>query len=81
MAGGGIPDDPRVRKARAARSGAVQRYGRDHPESVEAGRNLAALMLEKRITEVLTEAPPLTDEQRTRLAELLAPVRRDAQST
>jgi hypothetical protein len=37
--------------------------------------NLKALRVEEYVCKVLAEAPPLTDEQRTRLAELLKPVR------
>jgi hypothetical protein len=48
----------------------------DDPELVAARRNLKAMRLEEHVARVLAEAPPLTDEQRTRLAELLRPVRR-----
>jgi hypothetical protein len=45
------------------------------PALEQAKRNLRALRTEEYITKVLAEAPPLTDEQRCRLAELLRPVR------
>ena len=47
----------------------------DDPELIEARRNLIAGRAEEYIERVLAQAPPLSDEQRTRLAELLAPVR------
>lgn len=43
----------------------------DDPELVEARRNLRALRLEEYVTRVVAEAPPLTDEQRERIAALL----------
>lgn len=46
-----------------------------HPELVELRRELRAKRLAEYIEKVLAAAPPLTDEQRTRLAELLRPVR------
>jgi hypothetical protein len=48
----------------------------DDPQLAEARRNLKALRLEEYVRKVLAEAPPLTDEQKTRLAELLRPARR-----
>ncbi|WP_324667158.1 putative PhiRv1 phage protein [Mycobacterium canetti] len=45
------------------------------PEYVAAQQDLAAANLEAHIARTLAAAPPLTDEQRTRLAELLRPVR------
>jgi hypothetical protein len=48
----------------------------DDPKIVEARRNLHAARLEGHIEKTLAAAPPLTDEQRCRLAELLRPVRR-----
>ncbi|WP_431840840.1 hypothetical protein [Gordonia hongkongensis] len=47
----------------------------DDPVLVEARRNLKAANIERYIGKALAAAPPLTDEQRTRLAELLRPVR------
>jgi hypothetical protein len=60
---------------RASKARRVQSYPPDHPKVVEADQNLAALRIEKYINTVLAEAPPLSDEQRTKLAELLRPVR------
>ncbi len=54
----------RSRVALAARSG--------KPEALtEARRNLNAAHVERAITRALAAAPPLTDEQRARLAALL----------
>jgi hypothetical protein len=50
------------------------------PALDEAKRNLRALRTEEYITKVLAEAPPLTDEQRCRLAQLLRPARVSAQT-
>jgi hypothetical protein len=47
-----------------------------HPELIELRRELRTKRLAEYIERVITEAPPLTDEQRCRLAELLRPVRR-----
>ncbi len=41
------------------------------PELVSARRNLRAARLEDHVQRVLAEAPPLTDEQRERIAALL----------
>lgn len=43
----------------------------DDPELVEAKRNLKALSLEEYVRRVVSQAPPLTDEQRDRIAALL----------
>ena len=47
----------------------------DDPELVDAKRGLDAAKISDYIERVLAEAPPLTDAQRTALAELLRPVR------
>ena len=61
-----------------ARIGGLSRDRRpDDPELLDAKRSLAAEMLTEYIEKILAEAPPLNDEQRTRLAELLRPVRRN----
>jgi hypothetical protein len=65
--------DPDVASARAR----VAVLCRHHPESGEriadARRDLAAKKLAAYISRVVAEAPPLTPEQRTRLAALLSP--------
>jgi len=43
----------------------------DDPDLIEARRNLRAERLAKAIRETVDAAPPLTDEQRGRLAALL----------
>lgn len=43
----------------------------DDPDLTEARRNLRALRLEEHVREILAKAPPLTDEQRDRIAGLL----------
>jgi hypothetical protein len=51
---------------------------RNHPEQVEdRRRDLAEAKITDYIETVLAQAPPLSDEQRNRLAELLRPARRD----
>lgn len=42
------------------------------PELVDARRDLTAVRLQDHITETLAAAPPLTDDQRARLAGLFA---------
>jgi hypothetical protein len=60
-----------------ARVGALSRDRQPNdPEFLAAKRDLAAANIENYVTRVLAAAPPLTDEQRCRLAELLRPVRR-----
>jgi hypothetical protein len=58
-----------VMKARS-RLGVAVRLGR-HDEAVEARRDLAAAVLEDHIKRTVDAAPPLTTEQRSRLALLL----------
>jgi hypothetical protein len=54
----------------------LHRYGNPDPEKLdEAHRDLRAAKLEDYIAKTLAAAPPLTDAQRSRLAELLKPVR------
>jgi hypothetical protein len=48
----------------------------DDPELRDAKRDYAAARINDYILETLREAPPLSDEQRNALAELLRPVRR-----
>lgn len=69
-----MSDSPRAVRARLAAK------LRHHPEQdhSDTRRDLAAANLEQYVRKVLSAAPPLTDEQRTRLAELLRPVRQPA---
>lgn len=45
----------------------------DDPDLVEARRNLKFQRFEDYVSRVLADAPPLTNEQRERIASLLAP--------
>lgn len=66
---------PEVSKARA-RVAALSRADIGDPsKKLEAKRDLQAAKLQDYIERTLAVAPPLTDEQRTRLAELLRPAR------
>jgi hypothetical protein len=54
------------------RLNALQRYRRpDDPAIADARRDLAAASLEEYIRRVVDSAPPLTDDQRSRIAALL----------
>lgn len=65
-----------------AKIGALSRDRKpDDPELVGARRALAEIRLTEYIEKVLGAAPPLSDEQRCRLAELLRPVRARAGDT
>lgn len=48
----------------------------DDPSIDDARRNLRAAKAAAYIDRILSEAPPLTDEQRVRLAELMRPARK-----
>jgi hypothetical protein len=61
--------DVTVERARVA--GLSQRHDPGDPELVEAQTNLKTMMLRRHIEKVLDAAPPLTQEQRNRLALLL----------
>jgi hypothetical protein len=64
-----------------ARIGALSRSRpADDPELLDARRKLAEANISDYVERVLASAPPLSEEQRTRLAELLKPVRRAASS-
>ena len=63
------------RTQRARKAGLSRTYPPDHPKVVEADRTLKALRLQEYIKRNLAEAPPLSEEQRAKLAELLRPVR------
>jgi hypothetical protein len=63
------------RRARVARMS--QDCEPDDPKLVDAKRDLAAEKINDYIDKTLKNAPPLTDAQRSQLAELLKPVRRN----
>ena len=48
----------------------------DDPELADAHQHLKSLRITEFVQRQLAEAPPLTDQQRDQLAELLRPVRR-----
>lgn len=60
----------------ASAKGRLMRAHRFTPDQIEdRRRDLAEAKIADFVEKILTSAPPLTDEQRTRLAELLKPVR------
>lgn len=69
---------PEVAKHRA-RVGSLSRSRTpDDPELVEARQSLKAASLADYVARQVAEAPPLTDEQRGRIARLLRPTRTGA---
>ena len=66
---------PHIARRRAKVAGLTNRRGADAPETIEAKGDLAVALLADHIKNVLAKAPPLTEEQRTALGELLRPVR------
>jgi hypothetical protein len=74
------PLSPARRTERARKAALSQKFPPDHPLMVDADRNLAVLRLEAYIEKTLAEAPPLTEQQRARLRELLKPVQVGAAS-
>ncbi|HTY27697.1 MAG TPA: hypothetical protein VMD51_06055 [Mycobacterium sp.] len=61
---------------RVARLAVLKRYHPHDSQQVEdADRELRVQLLAEHITRAVDAAPPLTSEQRNRLAELLRPVR------
>jgi len=68
--------DAERRHAVARKARLTQSYPPGHPLIVEVDRELATLRISDYIQRTLDEAPPLTQEQRAALAELLQPVRR-----
>lgn len=62
-----------VTKARSDLGVKTRKLGPDHPDTIEARRTFRAEQTAAYIEKVLAEAPPLTDEQKIRLAELFRP--------
>lgn len=60
-------------KARSELAHKTRKLGPGHPETVEARRTFRAERTAAYIERVLADAPPLSDEQRIRLAELFRP--------
>jgi hypothetical protein len=63
------------RSERARKARLVQSYPPGDPKIIESDRKLNALRLQDYIEATLAESPPLSDEQRSKLAELLKPAR------
>lgn len=69
------PEVAQARARKAALSRCIKNGERPpgDPAAEDATRDLAAAKIRSYVERVLETAPPLTDEQRTRLAELLRP--------
>lgn len=70
-----VPISPKSRAARSRLAGSARATGPDSPQTADARRDYHAARLADYIRDTLAKAPPLTDEQRATLAELLSPVR------
>ena len=66
---------PERAHARARKARLTQIHPADHPDVVKADQTVAVLAIKEYIEKTLAAAPPLSDEQRSKLAELLKPVR------
>lgn len=64
---------PEILSVRARIASLTRSRQVDDPDLVAARRELAELRIARFIRETVAAAPPLTDEQRTRLADLLRP--------
>ena len=64
-----------VLSKRASRAQNVRWHGADSEQARNSARELAEAKIADYIERTLAAAPPLTDQQRTALAELLKPVR------
>lgn len=63
---------PSAIKSARGRFAALNRYREDDdPELIEAQRDLAAEVLAKHVAKVVADAPPMTPEQRDRIAAIL----------
>lgn len=67
---------PQAKRERSRIAALSRSRSDDDPELQGARCNFRAAKAEDYIGRLLAEAPPLTNEQRTRLAELLRPVRK-----
>lgn len=65
---------PSWKHARAHLARLSKTHPKDHPEIVAARQALKALRLEEHVRAVVVSAPPMTDEQRERVAAILRPV-------
>ena len=67
-----VPRDPEIRRLRA-RVAQAARYHPDQPERADDDRrSLKAAVAEQYVRDLVDTFPPLTSEQRSRLAALLA---------
>jgi hypothetical protein len=64
-----------TRKKQGQLAQASKKLPPGHPKLVELRAEFATMRLSEYIESVLSEAPPLSAEQRSKLAELLRPVR------
>lgn len=71
--------NPKVARLRARKAAITRHHGPD-ADTADLDRELKAASLEDHIRRVVDAAPPLTEEQRTRLALLLAPHRTGGES-
>lgn len=58
-------------RARSKLANKVKYLGADHPDTLDARRELTAVTLEEHVRRVVDTFPPLTAEQRDRIAALL----------
>lgn len=65
------PLSERRRRLRARHNALIKAHGPESPQVLEARRDLAAARLEEYIAETVATAPPLSPEQRDRIALLL----------
>ncbi len=71
-----IPPGEERRIVRGRKARFTQILGPDDPKIIECDRELKALRLQDHINQALATAPPLSSDQRSRLAELLKPARK-----
>lgn len=62
---------PESRQHRARLAQKTRKLGPDSAETLDARRDYAAARLEDHVRQTVASAPPLTDEQRSRIAALL----------
>lgn len=67
----GPPLSPDGRKFRGKHAVLTRHRGPDAPETIEAARDYRAEVLAEHVRKVVDAAPPLTAEQRDRIAALL----------
>ena len=66
-----MPKHLRITRPRPSRPAFSRSRHDDDPEYITARQNLKALVLEDHVRRVVSEAPPLSDEQKERIAALL----------